>query len=517
MPFLAVRISAIVLALAFLGGTAKAQTLPDNIDITGSPNGVVDLPPTVHTVFKNVFDRYTKITAPNGQAIHFLLQDQVTDEMGARAREVMRFFLTDAPGSQYGADKTAIRNKMGNWEATLVYFNNEQAAQQAMNGPLGNANIFAQDLYATESVVEGSNPYFNNNKRDATFEEVFHLVHGAGIQPVLPAYHAEITAATDAAIAANIYNPPPPWELPPVDRPFEYIISVIDVYYGYWAHDPAHDGTAFWGEYAFNTRATVEAGDPPGVSVMRKFLPEFFTADLTCAASMSTTFRLDLVPSHEYTRKSQYMDNARLSGTKASHLVGNDRGNVLGGNAADNNLVGGPGVDTAVFQGPLAEYVLGGTEVMDTVPGRDGTDTLASIEALQFSDQTVPFGVAPYGMSCGGLSTGAGGVPVLGSAGFAVTLTGAPSGTAAVFMLGAGSLDLDMAAFGAPGCSLYQGFDVLIPVATDAAGAVSLVAPIPNDPHLLGVTVNQQWAVFDASANPLGVTASEGLAIWIQS
>ena len=34
-------------------------------------------------------------------------------------------------------------------------------------------------------------------------EEVFHLVHGAGIQPILPAFHTEITNATNAAIATS--------------------------------------------------------------------------------------------------------------------------------------------------------------------------------------------------------------------------------------------------------------------------------------------------------------------------
>ena len=516
MPCVAVRISAVVLALAALGGTGKAQTLPDNIDITGSPNGIVALPSTVHTVFKNVFDRYTKITAPNGQAIHFLLQSQVTDEMGVRAREVMRFYLTDVPGSQYGADKTAIMNRMGNWEAALVYFNTEQAAEQAFNGPLGNANIFAQDLYATESVVEGSSFYFNNNRRDATFEEVFHLVHGAGIQPVLPAFHTEITNATNAAIAANIYNPPPAWELPPADRPFEYIISIIDVYYGYWAHDPSNDGTAFYGEYAFNTRTDVITGDPAGVTAMRKFLPEFFTADLTCAATISTTFRLDPVPNLEYTLKSQYMDNVRLSGTNASHLVGNDRDNTLEGNAANNNLVGGAGTDTAAFKGALAEYVISGAVISDTVPNRDGTDTVSTIEFLQFSDQTASYGVESYGMSCGGLAVGSGGLPALGSSTFSLSLTGAAANLAALFMLGSISLDLDLTGFGASGCSLYQDMAVLIPALTDTAGSSSVALPIPNDPHLLGSTVYQQWAVFDASANPLGITTSEGLAIRIQ-
>ena len=199
----------VFLALAVLGGALGAQNLPDDIDISQSPDGVVALPARVHSVFRSSFDRYTKIVAPNGGAIHFLLQTEVTNEMGVRAREILRFYITDAPGTEFGADKTAVANSMANLDATLVYFNSESAAERAIDGRLGKVDLFFQDLYASESVVEGSRAYVNNTVRDATLEEVFHLVHGAGIQPTLPAFHSRITAATNAAIAAGIYDPPP--------------------------------------------------------------------------------------------------------------------------------------------------------------------------------------------------------------------------------------------------------------------------------------------------------------------
>ena len=247
----------VLLVLVLLGGALGAQDLPDDIDISQSPDGIVALPARVHSVFRSSFDRYTKVVAPNGGAIHFLLQSQVTNEMGVRAREILRFYITDAPGTEFGADKTAVANSMANLDATLVYFNSESAAERAIEGRLGKVDLFFQDLYASESVVEGSRDYVNNTLRDATLEEVFHLVHGAGIQPTLPAYHRQITAATNAAISAGIYDPPSTRELPRADRPFEYIISIIDVYYGMWAHD--RDGDSFGGEYRYNTRAEIEA------------------------------------------------------------------------------------------------------------------------------------------------------------------------------------------------------------------------------------------------------------------
>ena len=127
----------VFLVLVLFGGALGAQNLPDDIDISQSPDGIVALPARVHSVFRSTFDRYTKVVAPNGGAIHFLLQSQVTNEMGVRAREILRFYITDAPGTEFGSDKTAVANSMANLDATLVYFNSESAAERAIEGRLG--------------------------------------------------------------------------------------------------------------------------------------------------------------------------------------------------------------------------------------------------------------------------------------------------------------------------------------------------------------------------------------------
>ena len=381
----------VFLALVVLGGALGAQNLPDDIDISQSPDGIVALPARVHSVFRSTFDRYTKIVAPNGGAIHFLLQTEVTNEMGVRAREILRFYITDAPGTEFGSDKTAVANSMANLDATLVYFNSESAAERAIDGRLGEVDLFFQDLYASESVVEGSRAYVNNTLRDATFEEVFHLVHGAGIQPTLPAYHRQITAATNAAVAAGIYDPPPSRELPRADRPFEYIISIIDVYYGMWAHE--RGGDSFGGEYSFNTRAAIEAGDPAGVAAMLAFLPPNLEASLAVTGSWNSEFTLARNPAVPYTHKSQYLSNVRLGGTRNASLTGNSLDNTLSGNPGDNRIDGGGGIDSVLFSGRSAEYAVttraGVVEVRDTVRGRDGTDRLSAVERLVFTDRVV--------------------------------------------------------------------------------------------------------------------------------
>jgi hypothetical protein len=81
------------------------------------------------------------------------------------------------------------------------------------------------------------------------------------------------------------------------------------------------------------------------------------------------------------------VENLVLTGA-AVNALGNAGNNVLRGTAANNVLDGKDGVDTAVFSGPVADYAIGLAGAQRTVSGGgDGTDTLTSIERLQFSDQ----------------------------------------------------------------------------------------------------------------------------------
>lgn len=78
-----------------------------------------------------------------------------------------------------------------------------------------------------------------------------------------------------------------------------------------------------------------------------------------------------------------------LMGTNISDVIyglgGND---AITGKAGNDSINGGEGIDTAVYSGALREY--GGTiasrTIIDLVANRDGTDTLAHIERLAFTD-----------------------------------------------------------------------------------------------------------------------------------
>ena len=63
----------------------ELKTLPENIDISGSANGIVPIPKNVDPVFK-VFDRYTKIVAPNGRPIHIVVEPGYSNRQVIYAR-----------------------------------------------------------------------------------------------------------------------------------------------------------------------------------------------------------------------------------------------------------------------------------------------------------------------------------------------------------------------------------------------------------------------------------------------
>ncbi|MBL0086594.1 MAG: hypothetical protein IPP44_07800 [Ideonella sp.] len=81
------------------------------------------------------------------------------------------------------------------------------------------------------------------------------------------------------------------------------------------------------------------------------------------------------------------VENLVLSGAALSGF-GNAGNNIFRGTSVNNTFDGKEGIDTVVFSGPRASYALVGDTALRTVSGGvDGTDTLFSIERLQFSDQ----------------------------------------------------------------------------------------------------------------------------------
>jgi len=370
----------------------------EDIDISGSPLGVVPLPENVGRTLTGLFTKYTKHVAPNGKPIHILGQSRVRDLQMVRAREILKYHLTDAPGSTYGSDKTAVANRMGDVRATLIY-TDTQARAFAMYEILEPSKLALQDLYATESPVEGDYEYVHNTgegekffSRDASYEEIMHLVHAKGLEDELPNYHEAIVEAEKRAVDAGIYNYGDP-------APHEYIITGFDIYFGLWDHNPQGDGTSFGDEYPFHTKAEMNEGDPALYDLVEGFWPEYLTYDAYIDPGFEGTFSIAFDSAVDYTLKSRYLVHVTLTGTNDTNILGNDQDNNLTGNVGDNRftgaagddvIVGGEGNDTAVYSGDMAEYRIERTDstivVSDSVEGRDGTDELTGVEVLAFRD-----------------------------------------------------------------------------------------------------------------------------------
>jgi len=91
------------------------------------------------------------------------------------------------------------------------------------------------------------------------------------------------------------------------------------------------------------------------------------------------------------------IENA-IGGSADDVITGNGARNKLRGNEGNDTLGGGADTDTAIFSGRRLDYTItnvtattGTSTVVDTVVGRDGTDSLSGIERLRFSDVTLAF------------------------------------------------------------------------------------------------------------------------------
>ena len=395
--WLSVVLSAMSVGCASSGSVKTLEWWNENppipeVDISVSEDGVVALPLEAHASLRRVFDQYTRLVAPSGRPIHILGQRGVDRAHLIRARELMRFFLTDVPGSRFGSDKAAIANEMADRWATLVIFKTQEDSYREQNGELPLIPLFYQDLYVNQSALEGTEVYRDNLSRDETLESVFHLVHGAGIRYASPEYHAEIAAASHAAVRDGLWSTNLDWILDG-STSHQYVTNVLEVYYGIWAHDPHGTGRSFGGNYGFIEREGLRAGDPLGVQMLEMFLPASLDFDCQLPMEFDGTFSMAATEGAAYTQKSRYLRRVKLRGSRDVTLSGNELDNLLAGNAGNNLIEGGDGHDAVMFRSAQSEYevVVGddGVAVTDLVAGRDGRDLLTSVECLHFSDQTV--------------------------------------------------------------------------------------------------------------------------------
>lgn len=339
------------------------------------------------------FNRYTKVDTPNGKAIHIVAQNQVTDNQIVRARSILAHFLAPLPGSVYGSDKTAVANKMSDNGALLMLLNGVD------DGTNKAAELDGQPLYYGEMQVEGHSWYMNQNyeHRDASFEEILHLVHDFGIGVdqnstfigALPSFQAEIRAAQIDALSNNVWGMGSAgWinELTAENSlSQEYLAAVVDVYYGLWGANTEHTTTGMYELYVAKVREDIVKEDTSGAMLLdNKFFSPYLTYNARIDASFAGDFSLRFNTHLPYTHHAQYLKNITLTGTNNSNVVINQ---------LDNHITGNSGKNTVIFSGPSSEYQVsnqnGQVIVQDMRDNRDGNNILTAIEKLEFSDTTI--------------------------------------------------------------------------------------------------------------------------------
>ena len=401
----------------------KKVSLPE-IDISVSKDGVVELPDNVPDIFKKYFVKYTKVTAPNGKPIHILAQDGWTNDQIKHGRNVLEHILTDFPGSIYGNNKKNVANSMSEKKATMVFFNTEPDLEKAFQGGLGSAtDLSMQDLRANECTAVGSEDYMNHITRDASYEEIWHLVHDYGIKPTLPEMIKEMRIANDNA-AKNGWKAWPEDE--PQEHPNEYVGVLIDNYYDLWKIMPklyegreiaemarrkdrsdnvqSFDGKSHFGRYFANSRSAIKQKDHLGYQVIENYFHPYLTFTPELPVNFKGVFSMEFDNNLPYTYKSQHLLNVKIKGDNNVALIGNNYDNKMNGNQGDNSfqgnggndfIDGAKGVDTAVYRGPAADYKINiledRIEVVDNNPERDGRDTLNNVENGKFVDRIVSF------------------------------------------------------------------------------------------------------------------------------
>ena len=339
------------------------------------------------------FNRYTKVVTPNGGKIHIVAQSNLTDEQIVRARSTLEHFLKNYPGSEYGDNKSELANKMAENGAILTLLN----GQDDGNNPV---EVNGQALFENEIQVEGHPWYINqdyNNHRDATYEEILHLVHDYGIgidghnsfPGAMPKYQSEIRQAQKNALSTNLWGiGADKWinELTEENSlTQEYLAALIDSYYGLWGGWTDSNTHGMWGIYVAKTRNEIFLEDPVGGEIMNnKFFHPYLTYNARIDSGFNGIFSLKFDSLKPYTNHSQYLKDITLLGN-------NDTSVYI--NQLDNNIIGNKGTNTVIFNGNSSEYIIDITDieisVTDKVSDRDGINILKEIEKIKFTDQTI--------------------------------------------------------------------------------------------------------------------------------
>ncbi len=125
----------------------------------------------------------------------------------------------------------AITEHVMDAKASMVIFKNFEERNTAVEFYMFADGFNGQDLQDEEIIPD----YFRlggpeDLRRDASIEEITHLIHSGGIMPAYPELQARLERATRAAIDRKLFRP---WDgLPEDSFSHEYLTIGLEIYYG---------------------------------------------------------------------------------------------------------------------------------------------------------------------------------------------------------------------------------------------------------------------------------------------
>ncbi len=387
-------------------GPAGPGATLDGIDTSGAVDGIVALPDSADDRIEAVFGRYTQFSAPNGSRVHFLSQDNVSDDLLIRTRGLVRQHLFDVPGTSLGADKSAAFNAMASRGATFVLFENAAAYDDADADVVAFKALFGDRLGELDAstIIREASPSYTQiaPAHDPSIGATARFVLTQGLSAGIPAFQDALNTASADAVTMGIYTPDGATPADEVDD--EYLVVALDTYYGLYGHDPNSNGTAgLNGEYTALDRADMAGMDPDGLALIESFFRPNHRYSAFLDPAVNDTFEMEFDVAVPYTHRSQYLERVGIRTPSTARINGNDLDNVLLGNTSgttfegrggDDIIEGEAGTDIAIMSGPSTDYSITDigdnvTEIVDSVMGRDGSNRLRGITQVNFTDMNV--------------------------------------------------------------------------------------------------------------------------------
>lgn len=254
------------------------------------------------------FNIFSKELDVNGVKIYAV--SQVTDKQLNYVGNVLKDLLNK--------DGTGIlANMVKNGAAMTMFANAEQRDSAAGQKVFESApNRMLQDLQADEIIPPGT-----ATTRDATVEEVTHLIHNSGITAANPAAQKELDAATQKAIKAGLYHPEKITGLPKQDYDDEYLAAGVEAYYGV-----THKDNAAAGIYKPSNKNELKSMDPELFKIIEKLFPATIPSAQGTANKDTPKTDNDLKDKNKETDKESKTDKEEedLAGNKEAGHHDND-------------------------------------------------------------------------------------------------------------------------------------------------------------------------------------------------